>query len=90
MNSFIQSDQLAPSQQACLLFAHIRCTRGRLCMNPVRSLLSMRCRLLRYSFESRPNRRLFATTGSVMTIGLSLNGYSNILHLFFLPPPAPT
>ena len=27
----------------------------RLCVNRVRSLLSMRCLLLRYSFESRPN-----------------------------------
>ena len=43
------------------------------CMNQIRSLLSMRRMLLGYSFEPRPKRRMLATAGSVMTIGLSIN-----------------
>ena len=44
----------------------------RLC---IRSLLSMRGMLLRYSFEPRPKGRMFVTLGSVMTIDQSINGY---------------
>ena len=33
--------------------------------------------LLGYSFEPRPNGRALATTGSVMTIGSSINGCSH-------------
>ena len=33
--------------------------------------------LLRYSFEPRPYRRALGTAGSVMTIGLSINGCSH-------------
>ena len=35
-----------------------------------RFLLSMRCLLLGYSFEPRPNSHALGTEGSVMTIGL--------------------
>ena len=49
-------------------------TRERLYMNRLRSLLSMRGILLGYSFKPRPNSWLLATAGSVMTIGLSING----------------
>ena len=37
----------------------------------------MRGMLLGYSFEPRPKSRVLATAGSVMTIGLSLNGCSH-------------
>ena len=37
---------------------------------PARFLLSMRCLLLGYSFEPRPNSHALGTEGSVMTIGL--------------------
>ena len=33
--------------------------------------------LLGYSFEPRPNSRVLATAGSVMPIGLSVNGCSH-------------
>ena len=33
--------------------------------------------LLGYSFEPRPNSRVLATAGSVMPIGLSINGCSH-------------
>ena len=44
----------------------------------VRSLLSMRGMLLGYSFEHRPNSRVLATAGSVITIGLLINGCSHL------------
>lgn len=47
-------------------------------MNRVRSLLSMRGMLFRYSFEPSPNSHVLATVSSVMTIGLSMKG---CLHL---------
>ena len=47
------------------------------CMNRVRSSLSMRCMLLGDNFEPRPNNHALGTTGSVMTIGLSINGCSH-------------
>ena len=52
-------------------------TRERLYMNRLRSLLSRRGILLGYSFKPRPNSWLLATAGSVMTIGLSINGCSH-------------
>ena len=45
-------------------------------MNRVRSLLYMCCLLLGYSFEPRTNSRVLSAAGSVMTIGLSINGSS--------------
>ena len=39
--------------------------------------LSMRGILLRYSLEPRPNNLVIGTAGSVMTIGLSINGCSH-------------
>ena len=47
------------------------------CVNQVRSLLSMRCRLLGNSFEPRPNSRALGTAGSVMLIDLSVEGCSH-------------
>ena len=44
-----------PASRAFLLLARFWCSRERLCMNRVRSLLSMRCMLPGYSFEPRPN-----------------------------------
>ena len=43
-------------------------------MNPVRFLLSMRCMLLTYTFEPRAHSRSLGMAGTVMTIGLSING----------------
>ena len=43
------------------------------CMNRVRSLLSMLGSLPGYSFEPRPNNHVLASAGSVMTISLSIN-----------------
>ena len=42
-------------------------------------MLSMRCTLLGYacSFEHRPNSRALGSTGSVIAIGLSINGCSH-------------
>ena len=47
------------------------------CINRVRSLLSMRCMLLGYSFEPRPNSLALGKEGSVVTIGLSINQCSH-------------
>ena len=49
------------------------CPRERLCLNRIWSLLSMPCMLLGYISEPRPNSRALGSTGSVMTIGLSIN-----------------
>ena len=46
-------------------------------MNVVRSLLRMCGLLLGYSFEPRPYSRVPGTTGSVIIIGLSINGCSH-------------
>ena len=44
-------------------------------MNPVRFLLSMRCMLLMLLiFEPRAHSRSLGMAGTVMTIGLSING----------------
>ena len=40
-------------------------------MNRVRSSLCMKCMLIGYSFEPRPNNRAFGTAVPVMNIGLS-------------------
>ena len=63
-----------PGSRVFVSLAQFWCTWERLCMNRVRSLLSMRSMLLGYSFEPRPNSRALATGGSVMIIGLSTNG----------------
>ena len=57
-------------------------TREILCLNPVRSLLSMRGKLLGYSLEPRPERRVRGTAGSVMTVRLSVNGCSHTKSQF--------
>ena len=48
--------------------------------------------MLGYSFEDRPNSRVFATADSVMTIGLSINrcSHSKKNSLKFRPPPPPS
>ena len=51
-------------------------------MTRVRSLLSMRGMLLGYSFKTRPNSRALGIAGSVMTIGLSINGCSHSKNQF--------
>ena len=52
-----------------LSLARFWCSRDR-----VRPLLSMRGMLLRYSLEPRPYRRVPATAGLVMIVGLAING----------------
>ena len=47
-------------------------------MNRVRFLLSMRGMFLGDTFEPRRNNRALATAGSVMAIGLSVNGCSHL------------
>ena len=46
-------------------------------MTRVRSWLSMRAMLLGHSFKPRPNSRALGIAGSVITIGLSINGCSH-------------
>ena len=53
--------------RAFLLLTRIWGIRERLCMNQVRSLLSMRCMLLGYGLQPRPNSLALATAGSFMT-----------------------
>ena len=48
------------------------------CLIRVRSLLSMRCMLLGYSFKPKFNGHVLGTAGSVMTVSLSVKGF---LHL---------
>ena len=68
--SRLKTFHLHPASRATRFW---RRTQERLCMNQVRSLLSMRCMLLEgYSFEHRPYRRALVTTGSVMIIDLSI------------------
>ena len=45
-------------------------------MNREKSLLSMCCLLLGYSFELRPKSRVLGTAGSIIS-GLSINGCSH-------------
>ena len=52
-------------------------SQDRLCMNRVRSLLSLRCTLLGYSFKPWPNSSVLAIAGLVLTIALSINGSSH-------------
>ena len=58
-------------QQSFSFTCSIWCTRQSLCMNGVKSLLSLCCMLLGYSFEFSPNSRAAGTAGSVLIIGLS-------------------
>ena len=66
-----------PVSRVFLSLVRLWDTRERLCLIRVRSLLSMRCMLLGYSFEPRPNNCALGIAGSVMTIGLSINGCSH-------------
>ena len=65
-----------PASRAFLLLARFWRSRERLCMNRVRSLLSMRCMLPGYNLELKPNMPDLAailvfhgTAGSIITIG---------------------
>ena len=78
---FIYSTQPHHLRAPCKQRLSVFVTRETLCIIRIRSLLSMRCMLLGYSFESRPNSRALYTTAlyyytglsSVMTTGLSIN-----------------
>ena len=70
---FIYSTQPHHLRAPCKQRLSVFVTRETLCIIRIRSLLSMRCMLLGYSFESRPNSRALASGGSVMTTGLSIN-----------------
>ena len=62
-----------PASRAFFLLIWSQRTWERLCINKVRSLLSM-CGMLRgYSFEPRPTSCALASVGMVMTISLSIN-----------------
>ena len=68
------------SRPSFLLLTRFWHTWERFCMNQGRFVWSMRCTLLGYntcSFEHRPNSLPLGSTGSVITIGLSINGCSN-------------
>ena len=56
-------------QQNLFLLVRFWRTLERICLNRMRSLLSMRCMLLGYSFEPRLKSRALGSGGSVMTIG---------------------
>ena len=64
----------SPCHQTVTSASSIWLTRERLCMNRVRSLFNIRCILLGNSLEPGPYNRVLGTAGSVMTIGLPLNG----------------
>ena len=72
-----------PTSKACLSLAWIWHTQERVCMNRVRSLLSMSWMLLGYSFKHRPNSFVLGTAGLVMTIGLSITGWSHLKKTFW-------
>ena len=65
---------MPPASRALFSLVWFQCTRERLCINQVRSLLSVLGMLLGYSFEPRPNSCALASAGMVMTNGLSING----------------
>ena len=69
-----------PDSWAFLLLIRFWRTRERLYLKRVTSLLSMRCMLLGYSFEPRPNSRELGSEGSAVTIGLSIkiNAYAEL------------
>ena len=75
--SFISMTGGGRSSRAFRSPAWFRRTRKRLCVNQVRSLLSMRCMLLGYSFEPRTNSRALGTAGSVILRDLSIKRCSH-------------
>ena len=69
--------------RALLSLARLWRTQERLCMDRVRSSLSMRCMLLGYSINPRLNGRVLGTAGSVTTIGLiKKNGCTHAKNQF--------
>ena len=65
------TQQLSVCSFACSILTYSRVwSRNWLCMNWARSLLSIHCMLLGYSFKPRPYSRALGTKGSVMTIVL--------------------
>ena len=66
----LASHQSHPAIRAFLSLPRFWCTR-KIEKNREKSLLSMCCMLLGYSFEPRPNSRAMGTAGSVMIIGFA-------------------
>ena len=66
----LASHQSHPAIRAFLPLSRFWCTR-KIEKNREKSLLSMCCMLLGYSFEPRPNSRAVGTAGSVMIIGFA-------------------
>ena len=66
----LASHQSHPAIRAFLSLSRFWCTR-KIEKNREKSLLSMCCMLLGYSFEPRPNSRAVGTAGSVMIIGFA-------------------
>lgn len=71
-----------PPIRAFLSLARLWRSQERLCMNGVKSLQSMCCLLLGYSFEPRPNNCAFGSAGSRMAIGLSISVCSHSENQF--------
>ena len=70
-----------PGSRALLSLVRFWLTRKSLCMNRVKSLLSLRCMLLAVLIPGLQIAAL-GTAGSVMTSGLSLNGCSHSKNQF--------
>ena len=66
----LASHQSHPAIRVFLSLSRFWCTR-KIEKNREKSLLSMCCMLLGYSFETRPNSRAVGTAGSVMIIGFA-------------------
>ena len=65
---------MPPASIAFFTLVWFQHSRERLCINQVKTLLSVCGMLLGYNFEPRPNSCALASAGMVMTIGLSING----------------
>ena len=79
-NVFERNNPPPPPPIEDLQYIHLNLLR--LFMNQVRSLLNMRCLLLGYSLEPRPNSHALGTAGSGMIIGLFINGCSDSENQF--------
>ena len=77
---------VSPASRTFVAFARFLRWLERICLNRVTSLLSMRCMLLGYSLEPRPNGRALVIEGSVTTIGIygrtSTNGHLSTTAIF--------
>ena len=63
-----------PASRAFFALVWFQRTREKLCINQVKTLLSVHGMLLEYSSEHRPNSCVLASASMVMTIDLSING----------------